>query len=196
MAEGQPKSPSDSQRKQGAGGDNKSPPSVVSVSTLQGEILEQELVRVGVPHDKAEKATRVVAQFVAQHHSGPLPPAELFEQYERICPGAAREILDMAVRAQKHGHEMDKAAMESEVTYREIGIVAATLILLTMIGGAITCALFGREIVGAALGGATALIGVAGVFIRGRGLFEKAPSKPSEPQQPKPKTRDSRGRRK
>src|SRR4051794_30307425 len=58
MAEGQPKSPSDSQRKQGAGGDNKSPPSVVSVSTLQGEILEQELVRVGVPHDKAEKATR------------------------------------------------------------------------------------------------------------------------------------------
>ncbi len=119
----------------------------------------------------------------ASFHSGPLPPADVFADYDRICPGAAREILDMAVRAQTHAHDMETRALKSEASYRVLGIVTAGLVIAVMIGGAVTCAIYGYENAAMALGAAAGLSSLAGVFVRGQGLFEarKAEPVPEEP---------------
>ena len=39
------------------------------------------------------------------YHSGPLPPAETLEHYERIVPGAAERILSMAEKEQANRHD-------------------------------------------------------------------------------------------
>ncbi|MGV6264515.1 DUF2335 domain-containing protein [Escherichia coli] len=46
---------------------------------------------------------------VTHTRSGPLPDADELAKYERISPGFAREIMDMAKAEQKHRHEYYKA---------------------------------------------------------------------------------------
>ena len=47
----------------------------------------------------------VLAQKV---HEGPLPPPETLKAYEKVLPGAAREILEMAKEHQSHIVWMDR----------------------------------------------------------------------------------------
>jgi uncharacterized membrane protein len=136
--------------------------------------VRDALVDAGVQQQTAERASvRVVHEFASRYHSGPLPPADVFSEYEAICPGAAREILDMAVREQAHSHSMDRDALRSEVQYRKLSIIAASLIVVSMIGAATVCAVTGHEYAAVALGGAAALSTLAGVFVRGRNLFDE-----------------------
>ena len=44
--------------------------------------------------------------------SGPLPPPDLFRQYEEVSPGAGKEIVEMAKVQRTHDHEMERRAGE------------------------------------------------------------------------------------
>lgn len=160
-------------------GDDELPPNLPAVI----DELEEE----GLDAPTATKAVKIVARAYSRIHSGPLPRAEEFARYDAVCPGAAREILQMAVRAQTHGHDMDRTALKSEVLYRNIAISAAALIILAMIAGSVICAIFGRENAAIALGTAAGLSSLAGVFIRGRNLFGSGQeSKAKEAPEPQP----------
>ena len=50
-------------------------------------------------------------RFLTQVYQGPLPPPRILEEYEKIKPGAAQEIFDMAHKAQEHQISMEKARM-------------------------------------------------------------------------------------
>jgi uncharacterized membrane protein len=46
-----------------------------------------------------------IAMQVTHTRSGPLPDADELARYERVSPGFAREIMEMAKAEQKHRHE-------------------------------------------------------------------------------------------
>jgi len=60
------------------------------------------------------------------HHVGPLPSPESLAAYEALCPGAAREILDMTKENQKHRHKqenltLDMAFSRQAIVFRLVG---------------------------------------------------------------------------
>src|SRR5690606_8868451 len=94
------------------------------------EAIEGELIAAGVqPGVVGQVAVRIVSYVKSQFHSGPLPPADTYARYEEIYPGAAKEIMDMAVRAQLHAHDIERKIVSGEISYRWIGIVVAALIV-------------------------------------------------------------------
>lgn len=98
--------------------------------------------------------------------SGPLPPANEFAEYDKVCPGAAKSILDMAMSQQSHDHEMEKIEAERhfEITKQQtknneryydyvhrsldlmnIRTYAFTIIALALISGMIVCVILGKD---------------------------------------------------
>lgn len=57
------------------------------------------------PDEKREIIERVVM------YKGPLPPPALLEQYEKVVPGLANQIFEMAIKEQDHQHKMDEFQM-------------------------------------------------------------------------------------
>lgn len=85
--------------------------------------------------------------------SGPLPPPELFEQYEQILPGSANRILEMAEKEQNIRKERINSLL-SIGKLRICGSIAISVILiLGFIMAGIYCAKIGQPIVGGVLGG-------------------------------------------
>ncbi|MBR0575670.1 DUF2335 domain-containing protein [Proteiniclasticum sp. BAD-10] len=67
--------------------------------------------------------------------SGPLPPPEIFEKYEEICPGAADRILSMAENQSTHRQQIEKAFIFS----RNKQSIAGTYIAGAIATSAIIC---------------------------------------------------------
>lgn len=110
--------------------------------------IEAELVHAGIEEPTAQ---RLAVRFVRKLHRGPLPPVEDFIGYEEVCPGAAREILDMAVRQQKHAHEIEQKIIDAEIFVKKSGVPAAILVVLIIIGAVVICANAGHDAVAGGL---------------------------------------------
>ena len=80
----------------------------------------------------------------AFHHSGPLPDPRTLEYYDRVCPGAAREILDMAKVEQIHRHKGNSRKWFSHI----LGQIFAFLICMTGLCGGIFLLSAGKSITG------------------------------------------------
>ena len=135
-----------------------------------GEVIEDvtgELVTAGLPADRASVVAKLVVTRIHQH-SGPLPSVSDFAGYEDVCPGAARDILDMAIRQQQHYHAMDRAELAWEAGLKLVGMVVALLTFAGMIYGALEAARLGRDYVAIAILTGTGMLGVGGLFLRQR----------------------------
>jgi uncharacterized membrane protein len=74
----------------------------------------------------------IVASF-----SGPLPPPNLLEGYERVLPGAADRIIAMAEQQMAHRQRVEHSIVQSNIRHERWGMIIApilTIILMT-IGG-------------------------------------------------------------
>ena len=135
--------------------------------------LESQLRSQGLGQPQAQAAVQVFRRVAfTKSHRGPLPPAEDFEAYEAVFPGAAKEIIEMAVRQQEHSHFCERSEIQGELRYRMFGMASAVAIVLVLVVGAIACSIYGQTSVAIALGGAAGLTTLAGAFIKGRRLFE------------------------
>lgn len=114
-----------------------------------------------VSDDAPRVAMKVTAAVTS--HRGPLPAPETFSQYDHICPGAAREILDMAIREQRHRHFVERA----ESIYPFLGMLAGFVVVSGCIGGAAYLAINGHDLIAGVLIGAQ-LLGVVYLFINSR----------------------------
>jgi uncharacterized membrane protein len=115
---------------------------------------------------------------VTRSHAGPLPTVETYEGYERVCPGAAREILDMAVRQQSHSHKMERYNAHSEFWLPVIGISAAVATIISMFIAGFYLALNGHENLAIGVLSGTGLVTIVGAFLQ-RSQPEESP--PPEP---------------
>ena len=61
--------------------------------------MKRNFLSKGLAEPQARTAVKVFQSLTYKSHRGPLPPAEEFAGYEAVFPGAAKEILDMAVRS-------------------------------------------------------------------------------------------------
>lgn len=161
--------------------------------------IEAELVQAGIQEPAAQ---RLAIKFVRKMHMGPLPPVEDFAGYEEACPGAAREILDMAVRQQKHAHEIEQKVVDAETFCRKSGVPAAIVVVLIIIAAVVICAIAGHDAVAGGLA-AISLTTLVALFLKSDLLGANADGEKSEPKPEKAKpapakqigTKSSRKRR-
>lgn len=99
-----------------------------------------------------------------KHHRGPLPAPEDFGQYERVLPGSARQIVDMAIRSldgriRAGEREQDLADSFQAKDFQEarLGQIFAFIIAMTAILGGIALIAAGHDWPGTTLVGATLL---------------------------------------
>lgn len=83
-----------------------------------------------------EVAVSIKRQFI-QHHSGPLPPPEMLEKYERLLPGAAERLFQMAEKEQAHQHktiaEVTKSVGQSQKRGQVLGFILAMSALISSV---------------------------------------------------------------
>ena len=122
------------------------------------EVLQEALERRG---------DNLVVAAQASRFSGPLPPPDALEHYERIHQGFAERIVSMAEREQSHRHSIEGTALSGSVAAEKRGQVFAFLICTAVVIGSIGLIALGHEVPGLILAGST-LVGLAYVFITGR----------------------------
>ena len=107
---------------------------------------------------------RVVVQ--QQSFSGPIPPPDALAHYERVVPGAARMIIEMADRQAKHRQNLEGRVIHSDVSNARLGLWFGLIIGLAGISAGTFLAYTGHTIVGTIFGGGT-IVSLVGVFVYG-----------------------------
>lgn len=107
--------------------------------------------------------------------TGPIPPAEELEKYEKLLPGLADRIVKMAEKEQTHQHDLQKTGLKGEILEARIGQILGFLIGFGALGYGSHTAIAGAELTGGfiGVGGIGSLVAV---FVYGR----KRPDKKNE----------------
>ena len=117
------------------------------------------------PQAQVDLAHQVVG-IIQQEYSGPIPPPDALEKYNRIIPNGADRIMTMAEEQSKHRRELEKTALNSDSRNSFLGILSAlTIGLGTIVTGGIIISK-GHAWPGTILGSA-GLVGLVSVFIYG-----------------------------
>ena len=103
----------------------------------------------------------------AASFSGPLPPPSMYGEYDRVLPGSAERILEMAEREQAHRVAMEGTALQASTKDSKLGQYFGFSLALLCIGGGIYLATQGQTIAAIALIVASAS-GLAGRFLMNR----------------------------
>lgn len=136
------------------------------------EDLKSEIARVidkEVGPKKAEQVAEKVATVLSARMEmflGPLPHPAHLAAYDEVVPGSAERIIAMAEGEQAHRHKWEKTEQKSINIQGFVGLFLGALIVLAFIGGAIYCAMIGKELVGVAMIGVAAM-GTIPAFIKG-----------------------------
>jgi uncharacterized membrane protein len=136
---------------------------------LPPETVAHILTSQGVPPGKVNVLVQQITTEV-QHrlHAGPLPAVEDFRGYNDVCPGAARDILDMAIRQQKHRHFVEKVGAVADFCLPMLGVIAAVGVIAAMLWAGIYLAMNGHEQFAALIFTGTSLATVGGAFLQSR----------------------------
>ena len=123
---------------------------------------------------------------VAETHNGPLPPARTLAGYEKVLPGAAERVMQMAEREQAHRHQMQVTqqkfeadlqtkAITEQLEINKTGQRYGFIISLVVLALAGVMAFTGHEVLALTLAGID-LVGLAAVFVVGRLAPGKQPA--------------------
>ncbi len=103
---------------------------------------------------------------VESFFSGPLPHPQLLSEYDRIVPGSAAKIIEMAVSQSEHRKSLETKVIESNISNSRLGLWFGLIIgVVGIIAGAFL-ALNDKQAAGTIIGG-TSLGSLVGVFIYG-----------------------------
>lgn len=115
----------------------------------------------------------------AEHYSGPLPPPQMLEQYNKVIPNGAERIMAMAEKQLDHRHELESVVIKRRASSERLGTHYAFILAIFFGIGAIYLLRLGYSIAGI-----TVLIGeivaLAGVFITGRYMQKRENEKKLE----------------
>lgn len=107
--------------------------------------------------------------------SGPVPPPEIIERYEKVYPGAAKMIFEEWDGQVKHRQSIEKSVIKTDNIKSLLGVIFGFIIVLAVIIAGVYTALRGFPI----FGGGLSLAGLAMLvtaFITSR----KQPEKPQK----------------
>ena len=124
------------------------------------EILKNEAVIERI-------ALKVVKREITEF-SGPIPPPEIIEKYEKISSGAADRIITMAEKQSQHRQELEKEIVKNEGRDSFLGVVFAFIISIAcLIAGVIVSVLTPQNAGIGAVFGISGLGSVVCSFIQG-----------------------------
>jgi uncharacterized membrane protein len=101
--------------------------------------------------------------------AGGLPDPSILARYEKLVPGSAANILAAFQAESAHRRKLEEIAQAAQIADTRRGQFFGLLIgLAAIVSGAVT-AIYGHEWAGGFIGaGGVGVIGVVGVFVRGR----------------------------
>jgi len=106
--------------------------------------------------------------------SGPLPPPQILEHYEKIIPGLANRIVNMAEEQGRHRRKMEGKIIEAQILdskeeriERRIGQILGFMIGFIALLISAYISINGSPITGSVIGGG-ALVSLVSVFVIGR----------------------------
>ncbi len=148
--------------------------SEIPPKTVPGQNPQSAEPRQAAPPQGTPRRAIVGAQITSEF-AGPLPPPPLLEHYERICPGTASKMFELARIEGEHRRSMESQSLQASIeamrrqfSEARLGQVFAFIIALTfMIGGAYVI-IRGYAWPGTVLSG-VGLGGIVTSFIVGRG---------------------------
>ena len=112
------------------------------------------------PGDAVPLAKRLMGTFV---YRGPIPPPSMMADYDKIVPGGAAMILQMAQAEQKHRHRMEAR----ETAYPFLGMAAGITALAICTIAATVLAMHDKTIIAGMLLGVP-MLGTIGWFVQAR----------------------------
>ena len=118
------------------------------------------------PSAPAQRQQAQTGPQVRTEFSGPLPPPDALEKYERVSPGAAERIIAMVERESSHRHELGKFLVNNGYKQASKGQNYAAIIgALAIISGAIA-GISGAQWTGSVIGG-LGMVGLVSTLIWG-----------------------------
>jgi uncharacterized membrane protein len=114
----------------------------------------------------AEAGQIAVTRTEARFFSGPLPPPEVFEEFDRVVPGSARRIFDLVEKQTNHRIELESKVIASDITRSRAGLWMGLVVSLAAIVGGVYVAVTVSPTAGATIATAS-VVGLAGVFVYG-----------------------------
>jgi uncharacterized membrane protein len=120
-----------------------------------------------IPNLDTETGQNILHAIVEQKFSGPIPHPDILAGYEKIVPGAAERIIQMAESEQKHRHCLENTALQADISEAKRGQILAFSIGSVVVAIGAYTAINGAPLGGGLIGG----VGVAGLvsaFILGR----------------------------
>ena len=109
---------------------------------------------------------RQLINIQAEHHSGPIPPPKILEEYNKVIPNAAERILKMAEDQTVHRIKIESQVISLDARNSTLGILSAFIITLAVLALAAYALKLGQTVAGGFLG--TLGIGsIVGAFIYG-----------------------------
>lgn len=140
-------------------------------------------------------ATQTVQQTT---FSGPLPPPQILQGYERIEKGMASRIVGMAEANSAHVRRMETLALLGRAFEIYFGQFAALLVVVLFLSAGTYLAMNDHAAAGVVTY-ASVLVGIVTVFIKGRAASEKEEEAKHETPQDKPsgteKTKSGKSRK-
>lgn len=120
----------------------------------------------------ASQRSQIVAQMTAlvkeESFSGPIPHPRYLAEYDRIVPGSASMLINMAKADLDHAHRLQERALEADISDMQQGRWLGFAALVILMIGAIVCGLMDKDAIALALLGAT-VVGTIGQLVKGRG---------------------------
>lgn len=102
--------------------------------------------------------------------SGPLPPPQLLDHYDKIVPGSADKIISLWEEQVRHRQGLEKKAIDADIKQASRGSWFGFAIAMSAIGSGTYLAYIGRPTEGIAAI-LTALVGLVGAF--GWGTYQR-----------------------
>ena len=135
--------------------------SVQTVEPREAEYLREE------PQQQSPGRVSLKAEFLARHHSGPLPAPETLAEYERILPGAAERIFSRFEKQSDHRMSMEAKVITSNTSSQRVGTLGSVTFAVLALLGSVYLVHEGKD-----LSGLTLFIGtvgsVGGTFVYGK----------------------------
>lgn len=131
-----------------------------------------EVLKTLNPHQR-----KIILQQI-QSFSGPIPPPEHLEGYERVQPGLAERIVSMAEKEQASQLECDKIYVEGPVKATQRGQWMGFAIAIFFAIASTVLGILGETAVAITLGGGT-LVSLVTIFVTNRPMRSAKKSLPN-----------------
>ena len=109
---------------------------------------------------------RTILMSAIQSFSGPLPPPQYYEGYEKVLPGSADRILTMTELQVNHRIKQESRIVRRTLNQKLLGVIFGSILTVLILCAVVYLGMNGHDTI-AGIIGTTTILGVITVFVLG-----------------------------